>query len=546
VTKERDVDRDEQLILLQTLLESIPGPVFYKDAGFAYLGCNRAFCDYLGLPRERIVGHTAEDFCSPELAAVYRAADQKLFDNPGTQVYEAQVTYADGSLHDVVFHKSTYLNVDGHVAGLIGVVLDISKRTKAEAQVRRQKQILQQTLDSLKEGILRVALHSGAILDSNAAARELLGYDAEALRGLTLPDLHPDELSNCIVDGWRRIVLTLPETVDSFEVPVRLQDGTTIPCENTLIPLRDENGGVNEGLYVVRDVSRQKREEMERIQTQKLSSIGQLAAGIAHEINTPAQYVGDNLRFLAGALRDLDFVLDLPRLVEQGGDLAEFQAELVTRTAQVDLDFLTEEIPAALSQAQEGIRRIAGIVGAMKEFAHPGGRERELSNLNQIISNAVLISQNEWKHVADLSLDLDPALPSVACLADEIGQVVLNLIVNAAQAITQKHRDRADSWRGTITVATRRAGEHAEIRVADTGGGIPEGIRSRVYDPFFTTKDVGAGSGQGLAIAHDIVCGKHEGRLHFETETGVGTTFLVQLPFRPAGSAAPAPAGAER
>jgi signal transduction histidine kinase len=171
---------------------------------------------------------------------------------------------------------------------------------------------------------------------------------------------------------------------------------------------------------------------------------------------------------------------------------------------------------------------VARIALAIEEFSHPSSNEKMMTDLNKAIENTTTVSGNEWKYVAELETDLDPALPPIMCLPGEMNQVFLNLIVNAAHAIGDKVCDNGD--KGTITVSTRRDGAMAEIRVRDTGTGIPEAAREQVFDPFFTTKEVGRGTGQGLTISYDIITHKHDGRIFFETETGVGTTFVIQLP----------------
>ena len=281
------------------------------------------------------------------------------------------------------------------------------------------------------------------------------------------------------------------------------------------------------------EISQRKRMEMELAQAQKLEAIGQLAAGIAHEINTPSQYLGDNIRFLQDAFRDIDKLIGMfTRLLESAknhtvtDDLIA-QVELTLREA--DIDYLGDETPKAIRQSLEGVDKVAIIVRAMKEFSHPGGSEKQIVDLNRAIESTLIVSRNEWKYVADLATDLDRDLPSVPCFPSQFNQVILNLVVNAAQAIGDLVEDNSGD-KGTITVSTRHDGDWVEIRVQDTGAGIPKDIRPKVFDHFFTTKEVGKGTGQGLTIAHAIVTEKHGGTITFETEVGQGTTFVVRLP----------------
>jgi signal transduction histidine kinase len=273
------------------------------------------------------------------------------------------------------------------------------------------------------------------------------------------------------------------------------------------------------------EMERRAAVEAELLQAQKLESVGRLAAGIAHEINTPVQFVGDSLSFVRTA------VADLFELVVQTDDIAR---AAVAR--QADLPFLTEEVPKALARAQDGLGRVSTIIRSMKAFAHPDGAEMEPADLNRAVEATLIVTRNEYKYVADLVTDLTE-LPAVTCYVSEINQAVLNIVVNAAHAIADAVGDTGT--RGTLRVSTRRLGDdEIEIAIADTGSGIPESIRDRIFDPFFTTKQVGKGTGQGLAIARRVIVDKHHGSLAFETEVGRGTTFFIRLPI--AGHAAAA------
>ncbi len=279
-------------------------------------------------------------------------------------------------------------------------------------------------------------------------------------------------------------------------------------------------------------------EERDRMQVQlqnaqKLEAVGQLAAGIAHEINTPTQYVGDNTRFLQDSFEDIVKLLETyARLVEEARagtvDPATL-ARVEDAVEEVDPEYLREEIPKSIDQSLMGIGRVSSIVRAMKEFSHPGVDEMTTIDLNRAIESTATVCSNEWKYHAALDLRFDPDLPEVPCLPGEVNQVFLNIIVNAAHAIA--HTSGPEEGKlGKITVSTRRDGDFVEVRIEDTGSGIPEEIRSKVFDPFFTTKAVGKGTGQGLAIAHNVITQKHGGTIGIESEVGVGSTFVIRLP----------------
>jgi signal transduction histidine kinase len=281
------------------------------------------------------------------------------------------------------------------------------------------------------------------------------------------------------------------------------------------------------------DITERKRLEGQVVQAQKLEAVGQLAAGIAHEINTPIQYVGDNTRFLQDVFGDLNRLLGkherLLQTVKAGTISGDIIQEVEDTAKEVDLGYLSGEIPKAIQQTLEGVERVAKIVRAMKEFSHPGTEVKTPVDINKAIESTITVSRNEWKYVAEMVTELDPFLPLVPCLPGEVNQVLLNMIINAAHAIADVVGD-GSAKKGMIRVSTRRDGEWAEIRVTDTGSGIPEQIRTRIFDPFFTTKKVGKGTGQGLTISHSVIVGKHGGAISFETEIGKGTTFIIRLP----------------
>lgn len=262
---------------------------------------------------------------------------------------------------------------------------------------------------------------------------------------------------------------------------------------------------------------------------QKLESIGQLAAGIAHEVNTPTQYVSDNLAFLTTAWQDLGPLLDDYERAMTRGSLDPDRGLAIWRRA--DVEYLREEVPAALGAATAGLDQIGRIVRAIKDFSHPGGDTLQPADINHAIENAATVARNEWKYVADLSLDLDPALPPVPCNISAFNQVILNLIVNAAQAIESASSEAESGTLGKIIVSTRLADDWVEIVVEDDGPGVPESIRDQVFDPFFTTKEVGKGTGQGLAIAFRVITKQHGGTIELDPPADRrGARFTVRLP----------------
>jgi len=276
------------------------------------------------------------------------------------------------------------------------------------------------------------------------------------------------------------------------------------------------------------EVSARERLEKELRLAQKLEGIGQLAAGVAHEINTPMQYVGDNIAFLVRAFAmTSEYIAASEAAVSENGSATfeEARATLESAKARLKLKFLLENSPKALQDAKSGIDHVSSIVRAMKSFAHVDEDQQAPGDINQAIRDTLVVAQNEYKSVAEVETDLG-AIPSVTCFLGRLNQVFLNLIVNAAHAIG----DAKPIAGGKIRIASRAENDNVILTFSDNGGGIPERIQHKVFDPFFTTKPVGKGTGQGLSLARGIVVDAHGGTLSFETSSGQGTVFSVRLP----------------
>lgn len=396
-------------------------------------------------------------------------------------------------------------------------------------------ELLDLLLAATQDGIVDWNLQTGETL-YNARWKHLLGFDsaelaeyyetADAWRRL----IHPDDVAQAlrliddhVTQGWPLYTTVRMRHRHASYKHVLVRGATR----------RDEMDRALRMVLVFSDIDERIRDEQrqraELMQAHKLGAIGQLASGVAHEINTPLQFVGDNLHFAQSAVHDLFSLLGVLRgALEQAPSGAATVEQL--RQAEVDLDFefVREALPTALARSLQGIERVTKIVRAMKSFAHPDGERLVPADLKTLIESTVMIATNEWKYVADVDLVLDAELPAVPCIAGELNQVVLNLIVNAAHAISDVVGD--SGRKGRITIETSKDATHAEIRVADTGTGIPESARDRVFEPFFTTKEVGKGTGQGLSMAYNCIVKRHRGSITFDTELGAGTTFIVRLP----------------
>ncbi|THB71377.1 MAG: PAS domain S-box protein [Desulfovibrio sp.] len=383
-------------------------------------------------------------------------------------------------------------------------------------------------VESMQEGIFMLN-DKGAFTYVNHQLCKMLGLSRSEVLGKACADfIDPAETDHLL----EQLASRRQGGSEKYELTFLNREGDKVFCLVSPTPLFDDEGDFIGSLGVVTNITEHKLLEAQLLQAQKLESIGQLAAGIAHEINTPVQYVDNNIRFLQDSMEGLLALITVCADLEhaEDEDSAEgMPAEFGPLLRKYDYSLLAEELPEALSDSLEGLERISKIVQSVKQLAHPGKQDRDYLDLNEAVRSTVTVSTNEWKYAADLDMDLDESLPLVPGFKAELNQVILNLIINAAHTIQEKLGSNPDT-RGTITIATKHLGDKAQIQVSDTGMGIPEEIRTKVFDPFFTTKDVGKGSGQGLAISYSVIRDKHGGDIALDSEEGVGTTFTITLP----------------
>ncbi len=366
----------------------------------------------------------------------------------------------------------------------------------------------------------------------NRAFEEMTGLTRDAIIGKTPFDVVPEDLA-AISTKTHQGMFHSPGTVITYEYDMVYPDQTVHNLLVNKATYRNGDGNPAGQVGVMVDITEKVQMERELRQAQKLESIGQLAAGIAHEINTPTQYISDNSRFIQEATTELLNILktydNLLSAAKAGAPLGDHITEVEKKCESADLAYLQEEIPLAIEQTREGVSRVSKIVNSMRQFSHPGTGKKTPVDLNKALEATINVARNEWKYVADVETDFDPRMPPVSCLAGEINQVFLNLLINASHAIGDVCED-GKNGKGIISITTSRNNGWAMVTIADTGPGIPEEIQQRIYDPFFTTKSVGKGTGQGLAIAHRVINERHQGSISFETGEGQGTTFIVKLP----------------
>jgi len=465
----------------------------------------------------------------------------------------------DRAVESLKFGANDYL-LKHNLQRLIPVVERALKDVEDCKRARQAERALQQSEERFRLMVQQVLDHAIVMLDPdgrvatwNAGAKHIHGYTAVEIVGQPFLLFHTAE---AIASGKPADLLAQARTkghVTDEGWRVR-KDGSRFWAQVALTATKDEQGRPRGFTKITHDLTERRQAEEERRgiesklrQSQKLEAIGQLAAGIAHEINTPIQYTEHNLRFLQESFADLKQLLDHHQILLLAAEIGKIPPGMIQEVRKsldrVEGGYLIGEIPKAIEEALEGTKRIAKIVRAMKEFSHPGAGNKEkpaATNLNQAIESTITVARNEWKYVAEMKTEFDPALPPVCLFAGEFNQVILNLLVNAAHAIAEVSNPGGRK-KGTITIGTHRDHDWVEVRVRDTGAGIPPDIHHRIFEPFFTTKGIGKGTGQGLAMARSVIVERHHGELRFETEPGQGTCFIIRLPINPPPAAKPHP-----
>ncbi|MDQ7832809.1 MAG: PAS domain S-box protein [Desulfovibrionaceae bacterium] len=493
-----------------------------------FLRVNEQLCRLLGYSRQELAECAIRDVTFQDDQEMADDAMRNiLLGHTETHTLEKRLRRKDGTMVWGLVTLSPAREASGNIPYIIVVIQDVTHSHRAAEELRESEETLRKILHGIRAAIFIIDPATTCILDANAIAEDLIGLPKDALRGASCCTLGwQDKRGQPMSDNCRFSDGALIDV----EMRLKKPDGRIVPVIKTVIP--GMRRGVSVYYEIVFDITERKALERRLSIAQKLESVGELAAGVAHEINTPIQYIGDNLHYLQSAYADLRRVLDaalaalaLPTVRHAAGEALR---DVDRARTDADLDFLTEEVPKSLEQSLEGVERVASIVRAMKKFSHPGGEEKTAVDINKAVENTVLVARNEWKYVADVDTDLDPELPTVHCLPGDFNQVILNVLINAAHAIGDVVRDTPA--KGRITITTRREGDMVRLSISDTGTGIPEGHREKIFDPFFTTKEVGRGTGQGLAIVHDIVVEKHDGTIDVESEVGRGTTVHIRIP----------------
>jgi len=527
---------------LRDIAESTSDWFWETDANDCMTMVSQRFYDVTGLDPAQIIGSRRLDYAKPaksqDDASEWVQYAKQITQHKSFKNLDYRIKGADGREVCIRASGTPYFDSNGNFIGYRGASTDITALVRIQEELENSRNHLLGITSNLFEGVLLLAM-DGEILFANPSAHRLLMVEQETLSGRQV-----DEVLRLVINGQETAYKQGPmhrafaarDTIVDENATLRLmKNGEKISVAYACSAIM-EHQGVPAVVVSFRSIEALKAAQQEALQASRLASVGQLAAGIAHEINTPIQYVGDNIRFFDSSFRTIkDMLSNIEAAVAEKGASDELKAELANILDEADAEYLMEELPDAARQSLDGVEHVAKIVRSMKEFSHPGsGASKIMTDINHAIENTLIVSTNEWKHNAIIEKDLADDLPQVLCLPAEINQVLLNIIVNASHALAPDDASRGSidkrAQRGTIRISTRRDGEVVEIRIADNGPGIPHEIREHIFDPFFTTKPVGKGTGQGLTISFDVVVTKHSGQLLLEETPGGGATFVIRLP----------------
>jgi len=526
-------DREEKL---QLLLDSTAEPIYGLDRSGNCTFCNRAFLrtlgynnagEVLGKNTHQVIHHSRGDGSAypVEECPVFKA----LRTGHESHVDDEVVWRFDGSCLPVEYWSHPVKH-RGNIVGCVVTFVDITERKAAQEALRRAHEDAEVFINSVPSILIGIDRDS-RIKRWNLVAAKVFGLAKAQVTGKLLaecgiPWLRSDmrtEINHWCASRESRRIEALPFVIDG---QTRFL-GLTLTWIGALVERTDEL------LILGSDVTEREILGQQLRQAQKLEAIGQLAAGIAHEINTPTQYVGDNTRFLQQSWPPFNQLLAVTREMRQEASQGPILSQTLERfdalAQAADFDYLGTEIPRAIEQSLEGIHRVGKIVRAMKDFSHPGSEEKRSIDINKAIETTITVARSEWKYVAEVETQFDLTLPLVLCHAGEFNQVILNLLINAAQAIAQALGE-GSTEKGKIVISTVRDQDWVQISISDTGTGIPEAVRPRVFELFFTTKPAGRGTGQGLALAHAAIVRRHGGKIWFDSELGKGTTFHIRMP----------------
>jgi PAS domain S-box-containing protein len=505
---------------------------------------NKHFSKLVGWEEHEVIGQDWFDmFIPPDVREERRQRylhSMKQNDVSEYSTIEMEILTRTGEVKNVCFSNVMSKDPSGNITEMTSLGVDLTELRQAAETLLQSQKLTERIINTIPERVFWKDVSLVYMGCNTTFARDAGFDDPKDIIGKDDYELMPEQAELYRKDDFEVLRTGQPKLF--IEEPQTTKQGDTIYLLTSKAPLRNSKGEISGvvGTYIDITKRKQMEAENERLQgqlgqAQKLEAIGQLAAGIAHEINTPSQYLVSNTSFLSDSFREIDDFLSQYDLlfqseVERLGLGEKVSREFAALKEQFDWEYLKEEIPKSIIQSQDGLAKIRSIVQAMKEFSHPGGKDKQSTNVNRLLETILTISSSEWKYVAEIKKELEIELPQVSCLSDELGQVFLNILVNAAHGIAEKIGDNPEDTKGSIIITSRSLKDKIEITFTDSGAGIPADIRHKVFDPFFTTKEVGRGTGQGLAIAYDIVVNKHGGAINCSSVEGEGTTISIVLP----------------
>ncbi len=530
---ERTHNLQEEQERSQLLLESVSEGIYGLDMDGKTIFVNPAAAVMLGYATEEMIGksmHALVHHSYPDGSPypVEKCPMYAAFSDGDIYNIDDEVLWRKDGSNFPVRYSSTPMKKGDEVIGAVITFSDISLEREVRNALEKEHRFNQRLVHTIPSILISTDINRNITL-WNSAAEQVFGIPSSAVIGKHVMD-------SGVECDWRKVAKAVVEcrhkgyaTLDHFSF-ARL-DGHDGFLDLSFTPIIEDEAMAGY-MLLGSDITVRIQLQNQLQLSQKMEAVGELAAGIAHEINTPLQYVGDNLRFLKESFSEMQMLCEHYHRLKHhcaDADIAGEIVEALNRAdEEADMEFIMEEIPASLAQSLDGIEKASRIVSAMKEFSHPGQREKSLTDLNRMLENTATVCRNEWKYVADLNTDLDEDMPLVRCLP-EINQVFLNMIINGAHAIAEKIGEKT-AEKGIITLRTSYTDRFAQVDISDTGSGIPEALRQKVFEPFFTTKTIGKGTGQGLAISHNIIVDQHDGTLDVLSEEGEGSTFTIRIP----------------
>ncbi|MFH1196863.1 MAG: ATP-binding protein [bacterium] len=514
---------------LISIMNEIDTAIVIKNTAGKHVWFNKTYAEKIvDLPPEKIIGRAItdlDDFLDKNRIRFIVQKEKELLATGGYRNRTFAIKGKDSLQREYLITEQVLKNEKGEPAGIITFLSE----AHVETFINEMTKLTSQALEVAQNAIV-VTNYRGDIVWVNHAFENLTGYQLEECKYKNMRIFNSGiQDESFYTNFWNNIS---KGNVWKGEIVNKKKDESVYTEEMTITPVKNAENIITHFIAVKEDITERKKMQTQITHLQKMESIGTLAAGIAHEINSPTQFIYDNLYFLKDAFENLSQILEFNKSIIQRTTQLSFD-EIPGKLKELfelnDLEYLNSEIPKAITQSQEGINRITEIVGAMKEFAHSGPQAQTYTDIQSNIQNTIIVARNEWKYSSEVVTEFDQMLPPILCYPGEINQVILNLIINASHTNAEKNKETG-AIKGEIKISTKKEGEDAVIFIKDTGMGIPKNIRSRIFDPFFTTKEVGKGTGQGLAISHSIIVDKHGGTINFESECNVGTTFKITLP----------------